>query len=46
MPEIVSLRVIINTNVLFEGLSKSDGVAGLIVDAWLANVNTTDKSAI
>jgi putative PIN family toxin of toxin-antitoxin system len=29
-------RVVIDTNVLFEGLTKQGGAAGLIVDAWLA----------
>ena len=28
-------RVVIDTNVLFEGLTKQGGAAGLIVDAWL-----------
>jgi len=29
------LRVVIDTNVVFEGLTKQGGAAGLIVDAWL-----------
>lgn len=29
-------RVVIDTNVLFEGLTKQGGAAGWIVDAWLA----------
>ncbi|HEX8998934.1 MAG TPA: putative toxin-antitoxin system toxin component, PIN family [Blastocatellia bacterium] len=29
------LRAVIDTNVLFEGLTKQGGVCGLIVDAWL-----------
>ena len=28
-------RVVVDTNVLFEGLTKQGGAAGLIVDAWL-----------
>lgn len=31
-------RVVIDTNVVFEGLTKSGGAAGLIVDAWLAEL--------
>ena len=31
-------RVVIDTNVLFEGLTKTGGSAGLIVDAWNADV--------
>jgi predicted nucleic acid-binding protein len=30
------LRVVIDTNVVFEGLTKQGGACGLIVDAWLA----------
>ena len=29
------LRVVIDTNIVFEGLTKQGGAAGLIVDAWL-----------
>ena len=32
------LRVVIDTNVVFEGLTKKGGAAGLIVDAWLAGL--------
>ena len=31
-------RVVIDTNVVFEGLTKRGGAAGLIVDAWLAGL--------
>lgn len=31
-----SVRVIIDTNVLFEGLTKKGGAAGLIIEAWAA----------
>lgn len=32
------LYAVIDTNVLFEGLTKSDGACGLIVDAWLNGI--------
>jgi predicted nucleic acid-binding protein len=31
-------RVVINTNVVFEGLTKRGGAAGLVVDTWLAGL--------
>lgn len=31
-------RVVIDTNVLFEGLTKKGGAAGLIVESWLAGL--------
>jgi putative PIN family toxin of toxin-antitoxin system len=30
------LRVVIDTNVVFEGLTKQGGAAGLVMDSWLA----------
>jgi len=37
--DVVSLsRVVIDTNVVFEGLTKRGGAAGLIIDAWLAGL--------
>ncbi|MGJ5672660.1 MAG: putative toxin-antitoxin system toxin component, PIN family [Nostochopsis sp.] len=33
-------RVVIDTNVVFEGLTKQGGAAGLIIDAWLADLLT------
>ncbi len=33
-----SFPVVIDTNVLFEGLTKQGGAAGLIIDAWLAGL--------
>lgn len=33
-----SLRIVVDTNVLFEGLTKQGGASGLIVDAWLAGL--------
>jgi len=33
-------RVVIDTNVLFEGLTQQGGAAGLVIDAWLANLIT------
>ena len=32
------LRVVIDTNVVFEGLTKQGGASGLIIDAWLAGL--------
>jgi putative PIN family toxin of toxin-antitoxin system len=31
-------RVVIDTNVLFEGLTKQGGASGLIIDAWIAGL--------
>lgn len=33
-----SSRVVIDTNVVFEGLTKQGGAMGLIIDAWLAGL--------
>lgn len=33
-----SLRRVVDTNVVFEGLTKQGGASGLIVDAWLAGL--------
>ena len=38
MPDASLLRVVIDTNVVFEGLTKRGGAAGLIIDAWLAGL--------
>ncbi len=32
------LRVVIDTNVVFEGLTKQGSAAGLVIDAWLAGL--------
>lgn len=32
------MRAVIDTNVVFEGLTKQDGAAGLVIDAWQAGV--------
>jgi hypothetical protein len=32
------LRAVIDTNVVFEGLTKQGGLAGGIIDAWLADL--------
>ena len=32
------LKVVIDTNVVFEGVTKQGGAAGLIIDSWLAGV--------
>jgi predicted nucleic acid-binding protein len=31
------LRAVIDTNVVFEGLTKRGAIAGVIIDAWLAD---------
>ncbi|MGD1862092.1 MAG: putative toxin-antitoxin system toxin component, PIN family [Leptolyngbyaceae cyanobacterium] len=35
-----AFRVVIDTNVVFEGLTKQGGAAGLVIDAWLAGLLT------
>jgi putative PIN family toxin of toxin-antitoxin system len=32
------LRIVVDTNVIFEGLTKQGGASGLIIDAWLAGL--------
>ena len=32
------MRVVIDTNVVFEGLTKQGGAAGLLIDIWLADL--------
>ena len=34
----MALRVVLDTNVVFEGLTKQTGVCGLIIDAWRAGL--------
>lgn len=34
----MSLRAVIDTNVVFEGLTSQGGASGLIIDAWLARL--------
>ena len=34
----VSPRIVVDTNVVFEGLTKQGGASGLIIDAWLAGL--------
>jgi predicted nucleic acid-binding protein len=38
MPAQTSLRVVIDTNVVFEGLTKSGGAAGFVIDCWRAGL--------
>jgi putative PIN family toxin of toxin-antitoxin system len=38
MSDFPLLRVVIDTNVVLEGLTKQGGASGLIVDAWLADI--------
>lgn len=40
-------KVVIDTNVVFEGLTKQGGAAGLIIDAWLAGfINVCVSNAL
>ncbi len=32
------MRIVIDTNVVFEGLTKQGGAAGLLIDSWLAGL--------
>jgi predicted nucleic acid-binding protein len=38
MSDLPLLRIVVDTNVLFEGLTKQGGASGLIIDAWLAGL--------
>lgn len=38
MSSLPLLRIVIDTNVVFEGLTKQGGASGLIIDAWLAGL--------
>jgi putative PIN family toxin of toxin-antitoxin system len=38
MTSLPLLRVVIDTNVIFEGLTKQGGASGLIINAWLAGL--------
>jgi len=38
MSNLPLVRVVVNTNILFEGLTKQGGASGLIIDAWLAGL--------
>ncbi|WNN89304.1 PIN domain-containing protein [Gloeocapsopsis dulcis] len=38
MPTALLLRVVIDTNVVFEGLTKQGSAAGFVIDAWLAGL--------
>jgi predicted nucleic acid-binding protein len=38
MPDSPLLRIVVDTNVVFEGLTQQGGAAGLIIDAWLARL--------
>ena len=35
---LTSNQVVIDTNVLFEGLTKQGGASGLVIDAWLVGL--------
>ena len=38
MPTTLLLRVVIDTNVVFKGLTKQGSAAGFVIDAWLAGL--------
>jgi predicted nucleic acid-binding protein len=38
MPSLPLLQIVVDTNVLLEGLTKQGGASGLIIDAWLAGL--------
>jgi len=38
MPGLPLLRIVVDTNVVFEGLTNQGGASGLIVEAWLAGL--------
>jgi predicted nucleic acid-binding protein len=38
MPSSALFRIVVDTNVVFEGLTKQGGASGLTVDAWLAGL--------
>jgi predicted nucleic acid-binding protein len=38
MSSLPLLRIVVDTNVVFEGLTKQGGASGLIIDAWLAGL--------
>ncbi len=38
MSSLPLLRIVVDTNVLFEGLTKQGGASGLIIDAWFAGL--------
>jgi predicted nucleic acid-binding protein len=38
MNAVPALRVVLDTDIVFEGLTRRDGAAGLLVEAWLADL--------
>ncbi len=38
MSSLPLFRIVVDTNVVFEGLTKQGGASGLIIDAWLAGL--------
>ena len=38
MSDLSLFRIVVDTNVVFEGLTKQGGASGLIIDAWLAGL--------
>ncbi|MGV0027077.1 PIN domain-containing protein [Phormidesmis priestleyi] len=45
MPDLPLLRIVVDTNVVFEGLTKQGGASGLIIDVWLAGLTTVCVSS-
>ena len=45
MTIVSSFPIVIDTNVLFEGLTKQGGASGLIIDAWLAGLLEVSRLA-
>ncbi len=43
MPTVPLLHVVIDTNVVFEGLTKQGCAAGLVVDTWLDGLFTNSS---
>ena len=37
MPSVERIQAVIDTNVLFEGLTRQGGAAGYVIEAWLAS---------
>ena len=37
MPSVEQIQAVIDTNVLFEGLTRQGGAAGYVIEAWLAS---------
>lgn len=40
MPPVSTLKIVVDTNVLFEGLTQQGGAPGLIIDGWVGDLFT------